>query len=1137
MMGTARGQGAPGQLKIRTSPRTGHASFVTGTQGGAIPVKPSQAGGAVRPIDFFLEHGALFGLQNAESQLRRVGSRTDAIGQIHTTYQQVHGGIPVFAGVLKVHQDRAGRFIAANGDAFSVPAKLSTQATVPAPQAEALARAQLALPAALLERSALVVVDPGWYGDPSIGPHLAYHIVLRDDSAGVREAFFIDAHSGATLDRWNMLHTARVREVHDAAGSASLPGPLARSEGDDPTGIADVNTAYDYAGDTYDYYYRAFGRDSLDDQGLPLVITVRSTALPCPNAAWQNNQMIFCSGMVSDDVMAHELTHGVTEYTADLIYQNQSGQLNESISDIFGELVDLFNGNAAFAGLPAGPPDWPSHPTGPGTDTPNALRTTCSTSGNGFADGYRWLIGEDSSVGVFRDMWDPTCYSDPDRANSPLQTCPANDSGGVHTGSGVPNHAFAIMTDGKSFNGQTVTGIGPIKAGAVWYRALTTYLTVASDFEDAYAALNQAAADLVGTDPNDPRTGLLSGDPFTASDAEQVDKALLAVEMNTEGACGASVAILDSTPPDQCGPPRTIIFADDFEGGANGWTVSNSNPPTPYDWVQTTGPLPFGRPGTAWFVADAKVGDCAGQDESAVHTLTSPPVVLPAGVNRPTVAFTHYIASEPGWDGGNVKIRVDNGSWQLLPATAFEYNAYNTTLQSAGAGNTNPLAGEPAWTGAGGEWGTSLISLDSYAGGGQTVQVRFEFGKDGCSGIDGWYVDDFEIYGCPPEPPTALDTNVGTLPDTPVTITLLADDEGQPDPPGELTFIIATLPFHGMLSETGGPSIDSVPHSLSPGQDQIVYEPEPGYEGTDTFRFKADDGGVPPEGGESGEATVTVTIGGPQFLTELFTGPADAFDLEYHALMLTPNGSPSFYDACLEPITELPTDPSGGSPPSFPFEDGSDLFLVAGGKTVSLYGQNYSTFWYGSNGYITFDTFDINDLSMTEESIAGHFNNKRISAFFDDLSPPGGTWSWKELSDRIVITWENVPEYGTTNSNTFQVELYFDGRIQIAWLGIDAQDGLVGLSPGGGVPADFLEQDLSSLRTCHQPGDFDGDGDVDQYDTDAFEACASGAGIPYPADCGEADFDTDNDVDQSDFGVFQRCLSGEDNPGDPSCAD
>jgi Zn-dependent metalloprotease len=734
---TTVGQDPAAQLDVRTSARTGNATFVTASNGATISVQASGPGAAVQPIDFFRQYGDLFGISDADKQLRFVKTRTDVIAQTHTTFHQVYNGVRVFAGVLKVHQNDAGAVLAANGDFFSVPPKLSVTPTVSATKAEMIARARLGRGNPDVEHSELVVVDPGWYGDPAIGPHLAYYVVLNDPVDLIREAFFVDAHTGAVLDRWTMIHTARDRQIHDAAGSASLPGPLVRSEGQPPSGIADVDTAYDYAGDTYDYYDRAFGRDSMDDNGMPLVVTVRSTALPCPNAAWNGQQMVFCSGLVTDDIMAHELTHAVTEFTANLVYQNQSGQLNEAISDIFGELVDLFNGDAAFAGAPGGPPYWPTHPTGPGTDTPNNLRTGCSTSANGFADGYRWLIGEDGSLSVFRDMWDPTCMGDPDRANSPLETCPASDYGGVHSGSGVANHAFAIMTDGKTFNGQTVTGIGPIKAAAVWYRALTTYLTVASDFEDAYYALNQAATDLIGTDPNDPRTGLPSGDPITATDAEQVDKALLAVEMNTEGACGATVAVLDSTPPVQCGPPRTTVFADDFEGGVNGWTVSNTNPPTPYDWEQTTDPLPFGRVGTAWFAADAKVGDCVSQDESAVHYLASPVISIPADPIRPTLAFTHYIASEPGFDGGNVQIRVNGGAWQLIPATAFEYNPYNTTLQSTLAGNTNPLAGQVAWSGAGGEWGTSLIDLRGFISGGESIEIRFRFGKDGCTGVEG----------------------------------------------------------------------------------------------------------------------------------------------------------------------------------------------------------------------------------------------------------------------------------------------------------------------------------------------------------------------------------------------------------------
>ena len=94
-----------------------------------------------------------------------------------------------------------------------------------------------------------------------------------------------------------------------------------------------------------------------------------------------------------------------------------------------------------------------------------------------------------------------------------------SSSPSVHSGSGVPNHAFAMLTDGKTFNGITVAGIGPIKAGAVWYRALTVYLTPASDFQDAYLAINQAAADLIGTTPLDPRTGAASAGARSAGSA------------------------------------------------------------------------------------------------------------------------------------------------------------------------------------------------------------------------------------------------------------------------------------------------------------------------------------------------------------------------------------------------------------------------------------------------------------------------------------------------------------------------------------------------------------------------------------------------------------------------------------------
>lgn len=873
-------------LVVRRSSRTGRATMIA-PQVTLSQATPRSNQTPADPMAFFAQYGASFGLMDAQTQLTLQSVKQDALGHTMTEFRQVHQGVPVYSGVLKYHTDASGVFSAANGRAYPIPPTLDTTPTISVATGRQLAQAAMDGGALEVVSSELMIVDPGWYGDPPMGPHLAYYIVLHDAASLADEAMFIDAHKGRMLDRWSMVCTAMDRSVHDhnSQPGGVLPGPPARGEGDPATGVADVDAAYDYMLDTYDYYWRAFGRDSYDDAGSTIVATVNTLALPCPNAAWifSKEQMIFCPDVVSDDMIGHELTHGVTQTTANLIYQNQPGQLNESYSDIFGELIDLFNGDAAFAGTPSGPPFWPTHVTGPGTDTPNTLRSFCSSAPT-FTNGYRWLFAEDATgyVEPLRDMWNPTCLGDPETANSVYQTCSLTDNGGVHSGSGVLNHAFVIATDGKNFNGYNVSGIGPIKTGAVWYRTLTTYLTIASDFEDAYWATNQAAQDLIGTFPNDPRTGLPSSSMFTAADAAEIDKALLAVELNTPGACGGSVDVLNADPPTQCAG-KTIIFADDFESGVNGWTVSNTAPPTPYDWVQTSGDLPFDHSGTVWFIADPILGQCHGnsletgedvcaemdfligegtyrfnttaatQDgpadcsdggdpnidhdvwfcwtatcdgvvtietcdltsvdtkiavydgcdcppttllacnddacgdqssvsfsavyngqylirigtppgaaggeghflistspvcsEEAVHSLFSPVIAMPAELSTPTMAFTHYVETEPRYDGGNIKISVNGSPWELLPTAAYRYNAYNRFLFLP-KDIDNPLAGQVSFTGVGGQWGTTIVDLGPLVSGGDTLQVRFDFGKDACFGFTGWFVDDFAVYDC-----------------------------------------------------------------------------------------------------------------------------------------------------------------------------------------------------------------------------------------------------------------------------------------------------------------------------------------------------------------------------------------------------
>jgi hypothetical protein len=201
---------------------------------------------------------------------------------------------------------------------------------------------------------------------------------------------------------------------------------------------------------------------------------------------------------------------------------------------------------------------------------------------------------------------------------------------------------------------------------------------------------------------------------------------------------------------------------------------------------------------------------------------------------------------------------------------------------------------------------------------------------------------------------------------------------------------------------------------------------------------------------------------GTDYFTEQFASGDDAFDLSYTRIMFTPNGSS--YTACSS-SGGLPTDPAGGQTLSLGDDDSRAVSLTRGMVSIyessysTIYVGSYSTIYVGSNGYIIFD----GPSAAHEASLAIHFGSRRVSCLFDDLNPSAsGTVSWREFSDRVVVTWQDVPEYSYANSNTFQIELYYDGRIQLAWGDVASADAIVGLSGGGGVPANFVETDLSA---------------------------------------------------------------------------
>jgi len=203
------------------------------------------------------------------------------------------------------------------------------------------------------------------------------------------------------------------------------------------------------------------------------------------------------------------------------------------------------------------------------------------------------------------------------------------------------------------------------------------------------------------------------------------------------------------------------VWTETFETGGAGWTAASSGVFAGWPGLtwSVTSTLPDDRAGQAAFAPDPRGGSCDGGagDVSGRTTWTSPPIAIPGWLAMaPRLDFDHYVATETEWDGGNLKISVNGGAFGVVPSSAFRFNPYNATLRSASGSpaNTNPLAGQAAFTGTdggslGGSWGRSQVDLSAVGvKPGDVVRLRFDFGLDGCTGNDGWYVDDLAIYAC-----------------------------------------------------------------------------------------------------------------------------------------------------------------------------------------------------------------------------------------------------------------------------------------------------------------------------------------------------------------------------------------------------
>ncbi|MDR2205894.1 MAG: M4 family metallopeptidase [Flavobacteriaceae bacterium] len=724
--------------RVTISKSTQNPNFIRFENPNALNLNSANA--KAKADEFLSANFKAFNLKSA-SDVVFMEERTDNYGFKNEIYMQYYNGIPVFDGVLKFHFNAQEQLTSVNGNVIS-NIKTSSVPEISQTQAAAIAQSLIAqqglnhsgIPLEIKKNNLLIFPKGLAQGDIAM-PYLAYHIEITNQN-DVREFLFINAHTGELVEQFTGIHPIdrRLYEVNTS------PSNLVWQEGDAFPGSLDIwqQNEVVVAEQVYNFFKNAFNYTSYDNADHRMTTINNEPNINCPNANWNGSTTNYCTGVAADDVVAHEWGHAYTEYTSNLIYAFQPGALNESYSDVWGETIDLIN-NYQDEGENL------------------AIRTTTD------CEGTRWKQSEDATAfgGAIRDMWNPPCEGDPGRVGLGYY-CGTGDGGGVHFNSGIPNHLYALLVDGGTYNGYTMTGMGFVKAAHLWWRATSVYLTATSDFSSFADALEAACNDLIGVNLEGLSTTAtpfgLSGQILTSADLTNLQNGLLAVELRTEPTQCNFTPLLEPTPPLCEAATVSPVFVETWENGLGNWVVSNV-PTNPSSWEERNwevkGNLPKGRQGNAIFAPDPINGDCITSLQNGILRLESPLITIPAFASgNYEMAFNHYVATERTWDGGNIKYSLNGGAWTLVPFTAFTENDYNTILTFPALGNDNPMAGQRAFSGTdggslSGSWGQSVINLSAIGvTPGSNIKFRFEFGTDGCNGIEGWYVDEIYVYNC-----------------------------------------------------------------------------------------------------------------------------------------------------------------------------------------------------------------------------------------------------------------------------------------------------------------------------------------------------------------------------------------------------
>jgi Zn-dependent metalloprotease len=632
-------------------------------------------------------------------------------------------GLPVIGGAVAValRPDRQLGSVTASVSRATVP---SATYSPEAAQQEALARAvkvhgsrtglRADPPQHLLYDPAVLGVrrtpDPAtqargvWWVEVHAGP--AYHrAVLVDDRNG---AVVLDVDLVEQLDR--VVCDNKNDNTHLDVPCTSN---FARTENGPRSTVKDVNDAFEFAGVVSRYYRQIGGLNLTRTLGVEegghksLSSTVRycdpgARPADCPlqNAFWNGVGMFYGQGYASaDDVVGHEMTHGVISRNADLFYWGQSGAINESLADTMGEIIDHRH----------------------------HVRRESRRS---------WREGEDLPIGAIRDLEKPGRFGQPDSMTSRRYARAGTfDNGGVHINSGVGNRTFYLLSQGGKQGGRTVHGIDgkSLTKSATLYLDVIQHLVSGSDFADLAAVLDRSCRALA----RHHRAG------FTRGDCRNVHRATLATRLRTTPPRAKQPPDATMSCPKGRGPVR-MLFDSEKGTPTRKFDVGSTWLRAPDESVFPAVPANATSGRRSWYSIEP--------DSTTVSSLTMHPVALPVG--RPAYLwFQQWRFMEAATLPDGTKVNYDAGTVEVADTTQGQGARRAEGLPWANGprdrivkGQGNPAGGRLAFGRDSRGYLASRATLTRYAG--HAVSPRFTMNVDNVNADLGWYLDDIRVYTC-----------------------------------------------------------------------------------------------------------------------------------------------------------------------------------------------------------------------------------------------------------------------------------------------------------------------------------------------------------------------------------------------------